>query len=114
VVPVAILGTEDFDVMQLDPATVLLEGIAPLRWAYDDVATPYEPFLDKEDAYDCNEMGPDGFADLTIKYNAQELVAALGDVEDGEVLVLTLEGNLRVEYGGNPIIGKEVVLIIDN
>ena len=32
VVPVAILGTADFDVSQIDPASILLEGVAPLRW----------------------------------------------------------------------------------
>ena len=45
VLPVAILGTVDFDVSDIDPATVLLEGVPPLRWALEDVATPlgHEP-----------------------------------------------------------------------
>lgn len=33
VTPVAILGTADFDVTQVDPASVVLEGFAPLRQA---------------------------------------------------------------------------------
>ncbi len=46
VLPVAILGTFDFDVTTVDPATVMVadgatDPIAPLRWAYEDVATPY-------------------------------------------------------------------------
>lgn len=32
VTPVAILGTADLDGMQVDPASVVLEGVAPLRW----------------------------------------------------------------------------------
>ena len=44
VLPIAILGTEDFDVTEIDPASVELEYISPLRWALEDVATPYEPF----------------------------------------------------------------------
>ncbi|UCC32852.1 MAG: hypothetical protein JSW53_03360, partial [Candidatus Bathyarchaeota archaeon] len=48
VLPVAICGTEDFDVTTVDPETVQLTleglgvGVAPLRWSYEDVATPYE------------------------------------------------------------------------
>jgi hypothetical protein len=37
VLPVAILGMADLDVTTIDPATLLLEGVAPLRWSYEDV-----------------------------------------------------------------------------
>lgn len=111
VLPVAILGTEDFDVTMVDPASVLLEGVAPLRWALEDVATPYEPFSGKEEAYDCNEYGSDGYVDLTLKFDAQEIVLALGDVHAGDVLVLRLAANLKEEFGGNPIVGEDVVII---
>src|SRR4030043_264286 len=60
--PVAILGTEDFDVTQIDPATILLEGVSPLRWALQDVGTEGDPLL-----------GPDGFIDLTLKFDAQAM-----------------------------------------
>jgi len=112
VLPVAILGTEGFDVTAVDPASVLLEGVAPLRWNLEDVATPFEPYIGKEDAFDCTEDGPDGYLDLTLKYNIQELVGALGDVNDGDVLVLELTGNLKEEYGGTPIVGEDVVVIL--
>ncbi|MQY56694.1 hypothetical protein GH140_00640, partial [bacterium] len=43
VLPIAILGTEDFDVTKIDPATLILvregyeePGVSPLRWAYED------------------------------------------------------------------------------
>jgi len=111
VLPVAILGTEDIDVTQIDPATIELEGVAPLRWDWEDVATPFEPFLGKEDCMeDCTTDGPDGWLDLTLKFDAQEVVAALGAVEDGECWVLTLTGNL---LGGTPIeFGEDVIIII--
>jgi hypothetical protein len=112
VLSVAILGTDSLDVMQIDPVTVLLEGIAPLRWAWEDVATPFVPFIGKMGAYDCNECGPDGQMDITLKYKVQEVVAALGEVNDGDVLVLELTGNLREEFGGTPFIGEDVVLIL--
>jgi hypothetical protein len=110
--PIAILGSDAFFVSQIDPASVQLEGVAPLGWALEDVAAPYEPFLGKEDIYDCNEADPDGFLDLTLKFNVQEVVAALGDLNDGDVLVLHLTGNLLEEYGGTPIVGEDVVWII--
>lgn len=108
--PVAILGTEIFDVTQIDPASVRLEGVAPLRWAYEDVATPVEPYLGKEDPYGCSEEGPDGYLDLTLKFDNQELVDMLGGVQDGEVLVLQLTGSLM--DNGRDIIGEDVVVII--
>ena len=112
VMPAAILGTEDFEVSQVDPVTVMLAGVPPLRWSLEDVATPFDPFLGKEDALDCNELGADGYFDLALKYDALELAAALGDVNDGDVLVLPLTGNLKEEFGGTPIVGEDVVLII--
>jgi hypothetical protein len=112
VLPVAILGSGDLDVEQIDPATILLEGVSPLRWALEDVATPFEPYIGKQDAFDCTEDGPDGFQDLTFKFDEQEIVAALGEVNDGDVLVLQLTGNLKEEFGGTPIFGEDVVVIL--
>ena len=101
VLPVAILGTEDFDVSQIDPASILLEGVSPLRWALEDVGAPGDPLA-----------GPDGIMDLSLKFEAQEIVAALGDVNDGDVLALHLTGNLKEEFSGTPIEGEDVVRII--
>jgi hypothetical protein len=111
--PVAILGTMDFDVTQIDPASITLEGISPSRWDLEDVATPFEPFMDKEDCFeDCTEEGPDGYMDLTLKFSTQEVVAALGDVSDGDCLVLMLAGDLKEEFGGTAIIGEDVVMVV--
>ena len=112
VLPVAILGTDDLDVADIDIGTILLEGIAPIRSAMEDVATPFEPYQGKEDAFDCTTEGPDGYDDLTLKFDKQEVVAALGEVEDGDVLVLHLEGNLTEDAGGTPIVGEDVVVIL--
>jgi hypothetical protein len=113
VLPVAILGTEDFDVTQIDPASVrLAEEVAPLRWSWEDVATPYEPFTGKETCDNCTTKGPDGYMDLTLKFKSQEVVAALGAVSDGECVVVELTGNLMEEYDGTPIVGEDVVLIL--
>ncbi len=109
VLPVAILGTEDLDVSEIDPATVRLEGVAPLRWSTEDVATPYEPFIGKEDADDCTDEGPDGIVDLTLKFRTLQILRALGKVGHGDVLVLEISGTL---WDGTPFQGEDVVVIL--
>jgi len=84
VLPVAILGTDSLDVMDIDPELVMLAGVPPLRYAYEDVATPLavEEGEDcEEDCCECTEEGPDGYLDLTLKFDIQELVLALGGRE---------------------------------
>ena len=83
VLPVAIIAWEGFDVTEIDPMTIELVGVAPLRWDWEDVATP--SVLEE-----CTTAGPDGWLDLTLKFDNQEVVAALGTVEDGDVICLTL------------------------
>lgn len=90
VTPVAILGTADFDVTLIDPVTVTLAGVNPLQWNWEDVATPFEPYIGKEDCdLDCNTEGPDGYLDLTLKFDTQALITALitalGNIEVFEV-----------------------------
>jgi hypothetical protein len=109
----AIVGTGSFDVTQVDPSSVLLEGVAPLRWAYVDTTSPFEPFLGKQDCHeDCDELYSDGSLDLVLNFNRQEIIAALGDVADGECVTLSLTGNLKDEFGGTPIVGEDVILIL--
>jgi hypothetical protein len=108
VLPFAILGTGDFDVTTIEPSTVTLGGVAPLRWNIEDVATPYEPFVGKTDPYQCNTLGPDGYLDIVFKFDTEEITAALGEVNDGEVFLLQLGGELQ---DGTPISGEDVVII---
>lgn len=107
VLPVAILGSEDLDVTTIDVASIQLEGVAPIRSSYEDVATPVADGQDCE----CTEEGPDGFLDLTLKFKKTEVIAALGEVQDGNLVPLTLTGMLREEFGGTPIEGSDCVRI---
>ena len=109
VLPVAILGTAEFDVITINPASIRVVGVPPLRSALEDVATPFTPFNGEVDASSCTVFGPDGFMDLTLKLDTQQVVAALGDVIDGDVLILTLTGN---SFDGAPIQGQDVVVIL--
>lgn len=109
---VALLGTDYFNLKKVNPETVRLEGIAPTNWAIEDVATPYLPYIGKQDAYDCWTYGADGNKDLVFQFNVLDLVfGALGNVNDGDVLLLQLTGNLKEQFGGYPFVGEDVIII---
>lgn len=105
VLPVAILGTVDLDVNDIDPSSVQLEGVPTLRSSIDDVSTPV---ADPQDECDCTTDGADGFDDLELKFDIQDLVAAIDAVNDGDKIVLTLTGNL---LDGTDIKGQDCVII---
>jgi len=113
VIPVAILGTDDFDVMDIDIASVRLAGAMPLRSRFEDVGTPFEPFLGRDHADECTTDGADGHLDLALKFDTQAVIAAieskLGDpVAHGDTLVLSVSGET---VDGTPIVGEDVVRI---
>jgi hypothetical protein len=108
VLPVAILGTAAFDATKVDPTSVRLEGITPLRSAQEDVATPFYPFVGRTACSDCTTEGPDGYMDLTLKFNAQDVAAALGTVEEGQCFVVHLTATL---FDGTQITGEDVIRI---
>jgi hypothetical protein len=109
VLPVAILGTMDLDVTTIDPASLEIRGVAPISWDLEDVATPYVPYVGKMDCMECNELGPDGYTDLTLKFDKQAIVATLCDPQDGECLVLAIEGLL---FDDTQIMGEDVVRLV--
>ena len=104
VLPVAILGSDSFDVATIVISSLRLAGVAPLRDSYEDVATPVG------DVADCNCIadGPDGFLDLALKFETQQIVETLGEVKDGDVITLELTG---VGFGEIPIEGADCIII---
>ena len=109
VLPVAILGTEDFDVTEIDVESIELAGVPLLRWDLEDVATPSTD--DGDFCINCTEEGPDGFMDLTLKFDKQAVVAAIGEVNDGDCLTLQLTGEL---IDTTPtVVGEDAILIKD-
>jgi hypothetical protein len=113
ILPVAILGTDEFDVTTVDPATILAnmgQHVSPLRWAYEDVATPYET-----DCGGCHELGPDGYLDLVLKFDTREVVDKydLERHEDGAVVVLQITGYLKEEFSGSLIEGYDTIVVIN-
>jgi len=67
---VAIMGQADFDVTNIDVASIRLhEVVEPFRGDIKDVGTFGEPAL-----------GPDGINDLVLLFDTQEVIGAIGDV----------------------------------
>jgi hypothetical protein len=114
VLPVAVLGSEDFDVTTVDPATIRLtregyeDGVSPLRWSYEDVATPFEGEL-----CECHDLNGDGYMDLTLKFKTQEIKDTL-DLNDeaGNTIPLLVTGNLMEEADGTPIEGSDCIWVL--
>lgn len=111
VLPVAVLGTEEFDVNVVDIASIRLEGVSPIRSSLEDVASPV---VDGNEC-DCTEAGPDGFIDLTLKFRIQQIVEALinapSELAEGQTLMLSLTGQL---YDGTVIAGGDCVVLVGN
>jgi hypothetical protein len=111
VLPAAILGSATFDVTEIDVTTVLLEGVEPERHSYEDVAVP-----DGRTDCVCNDFDPDGYTDLTLKFNRHLLAAAIlaGDWHDnmvGDELTLTATGALM---DGTPFTLTDCITLVGN
>ena len=108
--PTAILGTMDFDVSMIDLTSILLNlpggSIAPIRTEFEDVAAPMplEP-----NPCECTTDGPDGFVDLTLKFDAQEVTAALVDPVPGDEFEICITGTL---LDGTPFEGCDCIIIL--
>jgi hypothetical protein len=101
VLPVAILGTQDFDVLDIDALTIQLVGVDAVRSSYEDVGTP-------ADGEDCATDLPDGILDLVLKFDTQAIVEAIGEVTDGEEVILELIG---LSNDDTPIVGQDYITI---
>ncbi|MHC4396828.1 MAG: LamG domain-containing protein [Planctomycetota bacterium] len=111
VLPVAVLGSQDFDVGAIDPGSIFLEGVPTIRTSYEDVASPVTDGNECE----CTVDGPDGYVDLALKFRTQEIVEELintpGDLAEGQTLALELRGELT---DGRVIAGSDCVVLVGN
>jgi len=127
VVPVAIVGSADLDVTEVDVGTIQLitpsgVAISPVDWGYDDSTQPVEDpacdhCFDAGDPtnFNCDLDGDglddaycgDEIQDLVLKFDAQELATAIGGVTIGDCLELFLMGNM---LNGAPIEGSDFLV----
>jgi sugar lactone lactonase YvrE len=113
VLPVAILSSEVFDVRDIDVTTITLSlegaegGAVPIRSRYADVSGPLTGEI-----CDWHEFGPDGYEDLVLKFKTRavaRVIKALGEVNHGDVVVLTIRGSLE---DGTQFEGEDSVKIV--
>ena len=114
VFPVVICGTEALNVTAIDPSAVAVyvegaeEGVSPIRWSYEDVATPYtgEP-------RGGHDLEGDGYLDLVFHFSTQAVVTGFDlDGHVGETILLTIAGSLHEELGGTPVEGQDYVWLL--
>ncbi len=104
VLPVALVGNPGFDPAQVDLSTVRMsradaeggevgphEGPPGPHSVLEDAATPFNGEL-----CNCHELTGDGIDDLSMKFNSQEVVAALelNDLPPGALAELCVSGEL--------------------
>jgi hypothetical protein len=104
VLPVAVCGKADFDASQIDISTVRILGVAPTKNSIEDVATPFSRAADG--CNDCNTSGGDGYKDLSLKFDMQAIVTALGTHSDRECVKVELIGKMK---DGTPIRGSDII-----
>jgi hypothetical protein len=108
VLPVAILGSAGFDVSNIDPSTVTLNGVSPNNsGSISDVSMPYGQFQD--DCYDCNQGGPDLMNDLVLHFSSQAVAATLGSVSMNDCISVEIAGEF---YDGTTFVGSDILRII--
>jgi Tol biopolymer transport system component len=105
---VVISGRAGFDVTTINANSVRLAGVAPVKFRIEDITAPYSPFLGKSLATDCLIQAHDGFADLALQFETEELADKLGNTKNGEIVTIDLTGKLKV---GGTIIGEDVIVI---
>ena len=118
VLPVAVLGTEEFDVTTINPDTIVItregiDGEVPvIRYSYKDVATPFEGELCDCDDLNGDDLNQDGHMDLTLKFRVPELVDGLDldEVESRETIPLKIIGETE---DGTLIMGEDCIRIIN-
>ena len=108
----AIMGSNTFDVAEVNVASVRLGGVAPsmstTTGLIRDVGRPYFPMMGKQHARDCRRNALDGHGDLLLQFDRERIADRLGPVADREVVVLPLTARL---FDGPVIRGQEVVRI---
>ena len=118
VLPMAILGSRDLKTTLIDPKSLVLSRagaagtVKPLRWSYEDVGSP--------SALTCScgvKSGwEDGRKDLSLKFDAQDVVKQLGIRKGDGCVKVTITGTLKSsdpKVNGQVITGSDYLKVLD-
>jgi len=109
-IPVAILGSDNLDVSQIDVSTLELVGPGvgsafPVKMDLEDVSTPV---TNNGQQCICNEEAGDGLTDLTLKFRKKDVTNILGAANLNDQVPLSIKGSL---LDGTPFTGTDCVVI---
>jgi len=115
VLPVAILGTTDFPVDDLDPESVRIwrndigGNVEPRSHSYEDVATPFDPTIEEGC---CHDLTTDGIVDLNVKFDKKALVddLKLDEIADKTTIYLRVT---VLDDEDNELVGRDCVKILN-
>lgn len=118
VLPVAILGDGNLEVSAIDPKSIVLmrdggeRGVEPIRSSIEDVASP------STETCSCGRISAksDGEPDLTLKFDARDVVETLGITKGEGCVRVTITGTLRSsgpEVSGGVITGSDYLRVLD-
>jgi len=105
VLPVAILGSADFDVATIDPASLRLEGVKAKMTALDHVMDVTGSACDPA----CAPLPNDDYMDMVAKFASTSVAEALYGASIGEPISLRLTGNF---LDGRPFDAVDCVQIV--
>ncbi len=108
-VRIAINGTPDFDVFEVDVATLHIAGVSPKKVRYKDVSTAWEPYLAKASILEGTAAKKDGETDLLLYFDREELFSTLDSLERFSQHRLELEGSV---LDGRSIEGLDWVQLV--
>ena len=99
--PVVIYGTDDFDVRQIDTATVFLGGSAyPTHTSFEDVGTP--------GAQNCGTTKKDKKIDLVLQFSNQEIRLLLENFSVGTKVIVPLSAQTT---DGMALSGQDIIRV---
>lgn len=107
-IAVAILGAGDFDVSTIEPCSIRLAGEPPLSAHIEDVSTPAA-----EGFCNCNLLGKDGFPDLVLYFQMQDVSKAANlSAYVGQTVPIQLTGELKKKFGKFAIEGTDCLIVL--
>jgi len=115
---ITIAGSATFDVRTIEPDTLRVGGAKVKDRKNGYLVSPVSgPVIGRIGLGDCAALLPDTYLDMTMKVENRDLAQALDyavarPLRDGETVAVTVTGRLKKEYGGLPIVGEDLIVIV--
>ena len=90
VITIALMGSEHFDVGEVESTSLYLQDAVPIRVQYQDISQP-------GDGVDCpcSSQGRDGYEDIVLLFRIQDLFADVNALPANQTQQLTLTGKFK-------------------